>query len=101
MAIISLNIGNLNLEVSSLKNRLAIGEREKAILHEDLDKEREFKKGYKHNVEIWKKNRAKDERKIKGLIKKLQHENEELKGSTTRLKSQDEKLHDLRQKSKI
>jgi hypothetical protein len=38
-------------------------------------------------VEIWKKNRAKVEQKIKRLIKKLHDENEELKGSTTRLKS--------------
>jgi hypothetical protein len=29
MAIVSLNMGNLNVEVSSLKNRLAIGEKEK------------------------------------------------------------------------
>jgi hypothetical protein len=34
-------------------------------------------------VETWKKNRAKVEQKIK----KLHDENEELKGSTTRLKS--------------
>ncbi len=32
MAIVSLNMRNLNMEVSSLKNRLAIGEKEKAIL---------------------------------------------------------------------
>jgi hypothetical protein len=42
MAIINLNIRNLNLEVSSLKNRLAIGGKEKAILQEELDKERYF-----------------------------------------------------------
>jgi hypothetical protein len=30
------------------------------------------------------------------LIKKLEDENEELKGSITRLKSKDEKLQDLR-----
>jgi hypothetical protein len=42
MAIVSLNMGNLNLEVSSLKNKLARGEREEAILQEELDKEREF-----------------------------------------------------------
>jgi hypothetical protein len=34
-------------------------------------------------VEIWKKNVAKAEQKNKVLIKKLQDENEELKGSTT------------------
>ncbi len=38
----SLNMGNLNLEVNSLKNILAIGEKEKAILHEKLDKEKNF-----------------------------------------------------------
>jgi hypothetical protein len=32
MAIVSLNMGNLTLEVNNLKNRLAIGEKEKAIL---------------------------------------------------------------------
>jgi hypothetical protein len=32
MAIMSLNMGNLNLEVSSLKNRLITKEKEKAIL---------------------------------------------------------------------
>ncbi len=32
MAIVSLNMGNLNLEVSNLKNRLAIREKEKAVL---------------------------------------------------------------------
>jgi len=32
MAIVSLNMGNLNLEVSSLKNKLATKKKEKAIL---------------------------------------------------------------------
>jgi hypothetical protein len=32
MAIVSMNMGNLNLEVSNLKNRLVIEEKEKAIL---------------------------------------------------------------------
>jgi bacterioferritin (cytochrome b1) len=40
------------MEVKNLKNKLAIGEKEKAILHEELDKERNVHKGYKHNVEI-------------------------------------------------
>ncbi len=52
MAIVSLNMGNLTLKVNSLKNILAIREKEKAILQEELDKERKFQKGYKHNVEI-------------------------------------------------
>jgi hypothetical protein len=43
-------------------------------------------------VEIWKKNMVEVEEKIKMLIKKIQDENEEFKGSTTRLKSQVEKL---------
>jgi hypothetical protein len=55
-----------------------------------LDKEREFHKGYKHNVEIWKKNRAHVEQENKLLIKKLQDENVELKGNTTWLKSENE-----------
>jgi hypothetical protein len=32
MAIVSLNVGNLTLEVNSLMNRLVIGEKEKAML---------------------------------------------------------------------
>jgi len=32
MAIVSLNMGNLNLEVSGLKNKLATKEKEKAVL---------------------------------------------------------------------
>jgi hypothetical protein len=42
MAIVSLNMGNLNLEVSSLKNKLATEEKEKVILQVELDKERNF-----------------------------------------------------------
>jgi hypothetical protein len=41
MAIVSLNMGNLNLEVISLNNRLAIKEK-KAILQVELDKERDL-----------------------------------------------------------
>jgi hypothetical protein len=52
-------------------------------------------------VEIWRKNRAKVEQKIKRFINKVLDENEELKGSITPLKSQDEELQDLRHKSKI
>ncbi len=89
-AIVSLNMGNLTLEVNTLQNKLAIGEKEK-----------DFQKGYKHNVEIWTKNRAEAEHKVKMILKKLQDENEELKGSITQLRSQDEKLQDLRQKYKF
>ncbi len=84
-----------------MKNKLAIGEKEKSMLQEELDKERDFQKVYKHNVEIWSNNRVKVEQKIKVLIKKLQDENEQLKGSITWLKSQDEKLQDLKQKAEI
>ncbi len=52
MAIVSLNMGNLTLEVNILNNRSTTWEKEKAVLQEELDKERDFQKGYKHNVEI-------------------------------------------------
>jgi hypothetical protein len=52
MKIVSLNMGNLNLEVSSLKKRLAIEEKEKAILQMELDNKKVFQKEYKHNIEI-------------------------------------------------
>jgi hypothetical protein len=51
MAIVNINIGNLTFKVKNLKNILAIGE--------ELDKEKNFQKGYKHNVEIEKKNMVK------------------------------------------
>jgi exoribonuclease R len=51
-----------------------------------LDKKKDFEKGYKHDVEIWKKNRAKAKHKNKVFIKNLHDENEELKGSTIRQK---------------
>jgi len=41
-------------------------------------------------VEIWRKNKE-AKQNIKVFITKLQDENEELKGNTTQLKSQDEK----------
>jgi len=42
MAIMNMNMGNLTLEVNSLKNILVTREKEKAILQEELDKERDF-----------------------------------------------------------
>ncbi len=39
-------MGNLNLEVSNLKNRLAIEEKENAILQVELDKERDLHREY-------------------------------------------------------
>jgi hypothetical protein len=46
MAIMSLNMGNFILEVNILKNILVMGEKEKekAMLHEELDKYRDFQK---------------------------------------------------------
>ncbi len=93
----SLNMGKVNI----LKNILVMGEKEKEVLQEELDKERQFQKGYKHNMEIWRKNRVEVEQKNKVFIKKLQDENEELKGSTKQLKSQDEELQNLKQKAGI
>jgi len=71
MAIMSLNMGNLTLEVKNLKNRLATWEKEKAMLHEELDKEKEFQKRCTHHVEIWRENRTNNEHKNKMFIKKL------------------------------
>jgi chromosome segregation ATPase len=83
MAIVSLNMGNLTLEVNILKNKLVTREKEKEMLHKELDKERNIQHGYKHNVENWRKSRVDLEQKIKVFIEKLQDENEKLKGSTT------------------
>jgi hypothetical protein len=55
MAIVSLNMGNLNMEVTSLNNKLAIEKKEKVALQEELDKEKDFQKEYKHNIKIWRK----------------------------------------------
>ncbi len=96
MVILSLNMGNLTLEVNILKNKLAIGEKEKVMLQEESDKEKDFQKGYKHNVEIWRKTKVEVEQKIEVLIKKMQDENENLKGCIAWLKLQDEKLQDLK-----
>jgi hypothetical protein len=42
MAIVNLNMGNLNLEMNSLKNRLTTEEKEKAISQVELNRERDF-----------------------------------------------------------
>jgi hypothetical protein len=52
-------------------------------------------------VEIWRKNRVDAKQKIKMFIKKLKDENEEFKGNTIWLKSQEEELQDLKQKAEI
>ncbi len=67
MAIVS-----LTLEVNTLKNNILVTvEKEKVVLQEELDKDKDFQKGYKHNVEIWRKNRVEVEQKNKIFIKKL------------------------------
>jgi hypothetical protein len=38
MAIMSMNMGNLNLKVNNLKNKLTTKEKEKVVLQEELDK---------------------------------------------------------------
>jgi len=45
MATVSLNMGNLTLEVSTLKNRLITREKEKVMLQEELDNEKVFRRG--------------------------------------------------------
>jgi hypothetical protein len=52
MVIVNMITWNLIMEVKTLKNRLAMGEKEKVMLQNELDKKRIFQKGYKHNVEI-------------------------------------------------
>jgi hypothetical protein len=85
MAIVSLNMGNLNMEANNFKNRLAM--EEKATLQKELDKERDFQKEYKHNIKIWKKQKTKNDQKIKTFILKMKEKNEELKGKTQLMKS--------------
>jgi len=87
MAIVSVNMGNLNLEVNSIKNKLATKEKEKATLQEELDKERDFHEEYKHNIEIWNKQRTENEQKIKMLILTMKEDNKELKEKTRLMKS--------------
>ncbi len=71
MVIVNLNMRNLTMKVNTLKNILVMKEKEKAMLQEELDKERKFQKGYEHNVEIWRNNRLEAEHKNIVFIKKL------------------------------
>ncbi len=48
-----------------------MGEKEKVVLQEELDKKKDFQRWYKHNVEIWRKNKGEVEQKNKIFIKKL------------------------------
>jgi len=45
---------------------------------------------------MWRKNRTKNEHKTKALIQKLQDENKKLKVKIVLMKSQDEKLKELK-----
>ncbi len=69
MTIVRMNMGNLNLEVISLKKKLTTEEKEKVVLQLKLNKERDFKKEYKHNIEIQKKNKTKNEQRLKHSYK--------------------------------
>jgi hypothetical protein len=40
------------LDVNILNNKLTTGVKEKVMLQEELDKDRDFQHGYKDNVEI-------------------------------------------------
>jgi hypothetical protein len=71
MAIVSLNMGNLILEVNILNNILIKWEKKRRQCYKRNWIRRYFQKRYKHNVEIWRKNRAKIEQKIKTFIKNL------------------------------
>jgi tRNA nucleotidyltransferase/poly(A) polymerase len=62
----------------------------------ELDKERDFKMEYKHNIKIWKKNNTENEQKIKMLIQKLKDENEELKAKIALMKTQAKELKELK-----
>jgi hypothetical protein len=42
MVIMNMNMGNLTLDVNNLKNILVTGEKDKVMLQEELDKERDF-----------------------------------------------------------
>jgi hypothetical protein len=45
MAIVSLNMGNLNMEVNNMMNRFSIREKEKAILQEDWTRKETSRRG--------------------------------------------------------
>ncbi len=45
MAIVNLNMGNLTLEVNTLKNKLVTGEKEKVVLQEELDQKEISRRG--------------------------------------------------------
>jgi chromosome segregation ATPase len=87
MVVVNLNMGNLNMEVSNLKKKLVTKEKERATLHEELDKERDFQKEYKHNIEIWRKNKTENGQKIKTFIFKVKEENAKLKEKMGLMKS--------------
>ncbi len=67
----SLNMGNLTVEVNTMKNILVMGERRRQCYKRNQIRRDTSKKGYKHNVEIQRKNRAEVEQKNKVFIKKL------------------------------
>ncbi len=70
-----------------MNKKLPTKEKEKASLLEELDKERDFQKEYKHNIEIRRKNRTKNEQKIKTCIFKVKEENVQFKEKIRLMKS--------------
>jgi hypothetical protein len=68
MAIVSLKMGNLTLEVNNVKKKLATREKEKVMLQEELDKEINIQQGCKHNVEICRKSMVEAKQKTKMFI---------------------------------
>jgi hypothetical protein len=65
MAIVSLNMGNLNMEVKILKNNLATWEKEKAILQEEWIRKEISKRG----ISIMWKSRGRTKLKLNKRLK--------------------------------
>jgi hypothetical protein len=94
MAIVSLNMENLILEVNTLKIDWLQRRRRRQCYMRNWIK-REISK--KDISIMWKYGRRTGQRlSKKNIIKNLQDENEEFKGSTTQLKLYNEKLQNLR-----
>jgi hypothetical protein len=66
MAIVSLNVGNLTLEVNNLNNRLATGEKEKVILQENWIRREISKRGI---ISIMWKSRGRIGQRLSRILK--------------------------------
>lgn len=87
--------------MNNLKNKLAIEKKDKASLQEEFEKEKDFQKEYKHNIEIQRKQKTKNEHKIKTLILIIEEDNEELKEKIGLMKFQIQELKQLRKMVKV